>query len=610
LDHLSTSIPSTMPAGIPSTMPARWSGSTPRAAGPVFRVLGPVGLGAEGRMLAPGKPTTLLAALLLRPNVVVSAERLKAAVWNRESPLTNTALHTCVRRLRRELQAAGLPYETVRAEAGGYRIDVDPTTSDLLRFRQLVEVARAETDPVAQLGLLREALGEWRGSVLANVDSDLLHRDEVPRLTEERLAAHERAVDLELELGRCREVLAELWELTRTYPDRERFWEQLIEALYRSGRQAEALAEYRGVKDHLRDQLGIDPGPALQRLELAILRGAEMGRSAPEPKRGQRTAPRSPLPAPPLPAPSFICRDALCARLAADVASPGATTVLISGPPGIGKSALALHVAELLSDRFSGGRVAVRTTQADGSPRPLAELRAETECGFQAAGSGPRLLVLDDVVDAETARALAVTGPDDATVVTSRLSLAGLVATHGAHVYRPGPFAPVESMAFLREVLGADRIGREEGPAAVLAELCGHYPLALRIATTRLLTRPLLSIADYADWLRVDPVHRLTVGADHRLAVGAVLQGALGRLETGLAEAFVRLGSEVPVAGTFSAVDCKPALDGWPAGAEDGLRRLADAGFLEEDQPDRFYLHELLRTFAAASNRPPMGEPA
>jgi hypothetical protein len=275
---------------------------------------------------------------------------------------------------------------------------------------------------------------------------------------------------------------------------------------------------------------------------------------------------------------------------------------VISGPPGIGKSALALHVAELVRERFPGGRVAVRATTADGRPRPLAELAAETGCG-EGGADGPRLLVIDDVVDAETTRALAGTGPGDATLVTSRLSLAGLVATNRAHVCRPAPLEPRESLAFLRDVLGDDRVGREEEAAAGLADLCAHYPLALRIASTRLLTRPLLSIADYADWLRVDPVRRLTVGADHRLAIGSVLDTALARLEPALAAAFLRLGEVPAAAGSFSAADCASALDGWPGGAEDGLHRLADAGFLEEDQPDRYHLHGLLRAFAAASNR-------
>ncbi len=227
-----------------------------------FGVLGPVVVGAAGDLavLPPGKPTTLLACLLLRPNTVVSTERLKAAVWDHHAE-GNTALHTGVRRLRRLLLAHGVGGDVVRAEAGGYRIAVSPDALDLTRFRRGVTAARTESDPAAELLLLRDALEEWQGPLLSNVTSDVVHRDEVPRLVEERLGAQERAVDLELGLGRCREVLAELWELTRAHPDRERFWEQLIEALYRTGRQTEALAQYRDVKGHLRYRARCRPRP-------------------------------------------------------------------------------------------------------------------------------------------------------------------------------------------------------------------------------------------------------------------------------------------------------------------------------------------------------------
>jgi DNA-binding SARP family transcriptional activator len=584
----------------------------PRAvtAARVLRVLGPVGIasGQHARIFPAGKPTALLAALLLRPNTVVPAERLKAAVWNRDPHLPpNAALHTCVRRLRQMLHAEGLPYDVVQSVAGGYRVDADPTTCDLLRFRALVTAALDGTDPRAQAGLLREALREWRGPLLANVDSDLLHRDEVPRLIEERLAACERVIDIELTLGRCGEVLGELWELTRAHPARERFWEQLIEALYRTGRQVEALSEYRGVKGHLRDHLGVDPGPALQRLELAILRGDRLAADS-EPPAATRAV-RAPLPAPPRPAPSFVGRADLVADLSAALAgpsrSPGPLTVVLSGPPGIGKTALALHLADVLRDHFAGGRLAVRATHPDGSPRPVDDLRAELTA---TDVTGPRLLILDDVVDAETARELTAAGPGDATVVTSRLSLVALVATHGAQVRRPGPLTPAESAAFLTDVLGGQRVALENDAAARLAAVCEHYPLALRIASTRLLTRPLLSIADYVAWLKEDPVARLTVGQDSRLAIAGVFGAALHRIEPALATAFLRLGAAPLGAAGFSADDCGAVLAGRPGSPEETLHRLADAGFLEEGKPGQFHLHGLLRLYAAASNRPPAGD--
>jgi DNA-binding SARP family transcriptional activator len=546
-----------------------------------FGVLGPVVLDRGGHVavLPAGKPTTLLACLLLRPNTVVSVERLKTAGWEHHR-LSNTTLHTTVRRLRRLLESHGVSPDVVHAEAGGYRIAVEPRALDLTRFRDQVRSARSQDDPVAELVQLREALSEWRGPLLTNVSSAVLHRDHVPFLLEERLSAEERAVDLELRLGRCREVLAELWQLTRAHPDRERFWEQLIEALYRTGRQAEALAEYRGVKGHLRDHLGIDPGPALQRLELTILRGDDVTPVEPP----VVTAPRPALPTSPLAAPTFVGHRALCTDLTAVLTggAPDSTTVVLSGPPGIGKTALALHVAEQARDRFPGGQVAVRMTHPDGSARPPAELAAEVSSATDPAR--PRLVILDDVVDADVVHQVAPAGPRDATVLTSRLSLAGVVATRrGTHVRRVGVLGAEEAHEFLTAFLGADRVARERDAAVSLASLCDHYPLALRIATTRLLTRPLLGVDDYVTWLAADPVRRLSLGIDDKLSLTSMLGAALHRLEPPLADAFLRIGRSYAEAARTP---------------EDVLHRLADAGFLEEEQPGRFRMHSLLRLFA------------
>ncbi|AXK37048.1 AfsR family transcriptional regulator [Streptomyces armeniacus] len=250
-----------------------------------IQLLGPLSItdGREVAVLRPSKPTILLAALLLHANSVVSVDCLLRAVWGAKQPTTaKAALQTCVLRLRRLLAAHGVSGAPVEAVPGGYRMRASPRTLDLLGFRERVRTAgalglAADGGPEAELYALKDALTLWQGSLLANVPSPELHRDEVPRLIEERLRALERACELELALGRCADALAELWGVTRMYPGHERFRQQLIEALYRTGRQTEALAEYRRIKRHLCDELGVDPSPALQRLEQAMLRGEELG---------------------------------------------------------------------------------------------------------------------------------------------------------------------------------------------------------------------------------------------------------------------------------------------------------------------------------------------
>ncbi|SHM61491.1 AfsR/SARP family transcriptional regulator [Actinacidiphila paucisporea] len=250
--------------------------------------------GSESVVLQPSRPAALLAALLLNANSVVSVDFLQRVIWGEETPAQGkSALHSCVLRLRRLFGKYGIAGNMIEAVPGGYRLTADAATLDLVRFRELLGAAYATADPEAELRLLREALALWQSPLLANVPSDLLHRDELPKLREEWLRAIERVFDLELECGRHREALADIWSTARAYPLYERFTEQLMEALDRAGRRAEALAEYRRLKSYLAQALGVDPGSALQRLELAILRG--------ESSSGQEAVPPRRTPAPPAP---------------------------------------------------------------------------------------------------------------------------------------------------------------------------------------------------------------------------------------------------------------------------------------------------------------------
>ncbi|MFE5795394.1 BTAD domain-containing putative transcriptional regulator [Streptomyces sp. NPDC056503] len=617
-----------------------------------FQLLGPLSItdGRDTVVLPPSKPTALLAALLVRPGSIVSTDRLRGAVWGEDQPPTaKAALQSCVLRLRRLFAKYGIEDQAVVAVAGGYRIDADAGSLDLLHFRRLVERA-ATGDPGSELYELRAALALWQGPLLANVPSELLHRDEVPRLAEERLRVLERVVDIELEHGRCREALVDLWEVTRVYPAHERFAEQLMTALYRLGRQTEALAEYRRIKEQLRDRLGVDPRAELRRLELAMLRGEDLGpddsgrgplypvgttvgatvgttvgtvlertaeprseRSAGAVRATASASPPGTATAPLPTVPGFTGRedevDALVRLLTRGEADGGrAPVAVLSGAPGIGKSALALHVAHLVADRHPGGSALVQLTHPDGTPRTAEEAAAELR---RALPDGPRagsaLLVLDDVVHPDQVRPLLTAHADAAALVTSRTGLAALVATHGGTVHRLGALAPAESRTLLTTALGHERIAAEPAAARRLADACGHHPLALRIAAARLLTRPRLRLADYADWLAHDPAGRLSLSDDPRTSVPQRLDEALGRLSPALAEAHLRLAAcpfEPLTAERAAAVLDVPAET-----AELILERLLDAGFLEEGLPGAFRPLALLRAHARRTAGAPAAPP-
>src|SRR5262245_62103242 len=223
----------------------------------VFGILGPLTVIVDGSPVTLGAAKTriLLASLLLRRGNVVPVDDLVDRLWDHDPPAgARNAVHTYVRRLRNALGAAG---RLIRTEPAGYLIEVPERVVDVDQFRGHVaraRVAAASGDTVAEGRELRAGLGLWRGAPLADVPSDALHRNEVSRLVEERLQALERRVDIDLDAGQHGELVAELRSLTVQYPLRERLWYQLMLALYRSHRQAEALTTFRDVSIVLRDE--------------------------------------------------------------------------------------------------------------------------------------------------------------------------------------------------------------------------------------------------------------------------------------------------------------------------------------------------------------------
>ena len=238
-----------------------------------FRILGPFEVDGQLGELTLGamKPRAVLAVLLLHPNQPVSAERIALALWGEEAPADATrTVQVYVSRLRKAL---GDP-DAITTTRAGYRLRVRPGELDAERFQRGVEAGRRALEagaPEQAADLLREALELWRGPPLAGLEFEPFAAAEIARLEEQRLAALEARVEADLGAGRHAALVSELRQLLDEHPTRERFAAHLMLALYRSGRQAEALTVFRDTRRVLVDQAGIEPGPELQRLHRAVL---------------------------------------------------------------------------------------------------------------------------------------------------------------------------------------------------------------------------------------------------------------------------------------------------------------------------------------------------
>ncbi|NGY58993.1 hypothetical protein G7043_08640 [Lentzea sp. NEAU-D13] len=551
-----------------------------------YRVLGPLEVLLDGEPVAvpAGRGRVLLATLLLRANRFVSVDELVERVWEGQPPDLDRAhktLQTVVMRLRQALGEANC----VRTELGGYLAEVAPEQLDLARFRRLVEEQEFEG-----------ALALWRGPVLGNVASESLHRDEVPLLMEEQLAALEKRIEADLTTGRSAELVPELQDLTRRHPLRDRFWAHLMLALYRSGQQAGALAAYRQVSEMLAEELGIDPAPALRELHEQIL-------------RGEVTSPKEKTPMPrqlPPELTTFVGREGDVERLGASAAR----VLVITGTGGVGKTSLAVHWAHRIASRFGDGQIFVNLRGQD----PVRAMSPQEALTLVLKGLGvdsvpvgldeqvalyrtlvadrKLLLVLDNAANAEQVRPLLPAAAGVLAIVTSRSDLRGL-ALHDAELLRLPTLSDDGGTRLLERVLGEGRVRAEADAAAALVRLCGGLPLALRIAAADLGAQELMTIADKVAQLDDDRLGELAVPGDPAVAVSVVFDESYSSLPEDARLVLRRLG--VLPGADFTANDAA-VIAGLP-NARRHLNQLVGVHLVEQ-RGTRFALHDLLRVYA------------
>ncbi|MET7456244.1 BTAD domain-containing putative transcriptional regulator [Streptomyces sp. NPDC005574] len=602
-----------------------------------FSVLGPVRAWRGEQELDLGSPQqrAVLAALLLRRGRAVPLAELLDAVWGEEQPTAAVSvLRTYVSRLRKlvepERETAG-SRRVVVSVGGGYLIRLPEDGLDLTVFEQRVTEARklraaGKLSDAAEL--LRAALDGWQGAALAGLPGPLAE-SEGSRLNEERLATLETWLDIEVERGHHSEVVAELIALTGQYPLREQLCRLLMLALYRSGRQAEALAAYRRTRSTLVAELGIEPGTPLQDLRDRIL-AADATLDALTP--ASSAPPASPTvvhaarPAQ-LPAdlPTFAGRRAELDRaraLLSEQDDPPATVVIsaIAGMAGIGKTTLAVRWAHEVADRFPDGQLYVNLRGFDstgslvtpneairiflgalGVPpmRIPVGLDAQTALYRSMLAQRRMLILLDNARNTDHVRPLLPGSPGCLVIVTSRNQLTGLVAGEGAHPLPLDQLTPAEAHDLLARRLGTDRLAAEPQATAEIIARCARLPLALAIVAAHAVAHPGFPLGAIAGELRANhgSLDAFVSGDDITTDIRAVFSWSYKAVSDPAARLFRLLGLH---SGPDISAPAAAALAGLLLREARGLLvELTRAHLLTEHAPGRYTLHDLLRVYAA-----------
>ncbi|MFD4630211.1 BTAD domain-containing putative transcriptional regulator [Streptomyces sp. NPDC058284] len=597
-----------------------------------FQLLGQVEArdGARRIALSGSKVHTVLAVLLLAHGRVVSDGRLSELLWGWDPPATwNAQIYTYISRLRKLL---GPGVDLVRSQPG-YQLVADGAHIDVVEFERLEQLGRQALEErrfIQAAETLRQALDLWQGPALANVTPHLAEV-ELPQLDEARMSALEHRIEADLALGRHGRLISELTRLVSEFPVRERLRAQLMAALYRCGRQTEALRAYHEGREVLAEELGVDPGPDLTATYQSLLSGGlgTLPQPAPSlpPGTPTVTAPLVMMPSAPA---DFAGRerefDELCGWLTPTTANRRAAfqprRLLITGMPGVGKTVLTRRVAHAVAGEFPDGLLYARLRTDDGSVADCGEvlvtlLRALGETSedvlapngepartddlvhrYRTRTAGRKLLILlDDAANELQLDPLLPATADAAVLVTSRNRLS---AVPGSWTVALDPMRADESLDLLAAIAGGGRIAAEPEAAHAVVEACGRLPLALRAAAARLAARPHWPMTRLARRL-ADPASRLEELRVGPLDVRRTLSAALRQRPVSDLELIrllaVRAGREFTVVG--AALLLRLPEDA----AEEFLERLVEASLLEAHGIDAtgapcYRFHPLLRLTA------------
>ncbi len=578
-----------------------------------FRVLGPIELWSAGQQgdLGPTRARCVLAILLLTPRTIVPVEALIDRLWDtRPPPKARESLSVYIARLRASLRQTLGDSVRLAGRARGYVLDVDPEAVDLYQFRRL----RRQADALTASGdydhaalLLREADGLWRGQALAGIRGDWVARMR-DSLEEERRAAILERVECELELGRHADLVGELRHLLAQYPLDETFIAHQMTALYWSGRPGDALSLYRETRSRLIDEQGTEPGPMLSELHQRILRR--------DPQLAVRLAGRRPgrvsrpdtLPPETV---EFVGRSEELRLLTADYADTPRVSV-IEGMPGVGKTALAVHAARIVSGQYPDGMLYLNFHAHDpGRPSldaaealhrllrmltvpatQIPETIGERTALWRAQLSRLRaVVILDDAARHDQIRPLLPMAGRCLILITTRRRLPDL---EGARALTLDVLSIDDAITLFRRIAGQGR-AHDEDEVATAVGLCGRLPLAIQLTAGRLAQDYPPRLADLVEELSQSPARLGGTGAASPEVMSA-FDLSYRALEPDHQRLFRRLGVS-PCAHV--SLQAAAGLDGGTlAEAEKALAVLLDHHLLVRAPAGQFRFHDLIRGYA------------